>query len=164
MRLFSLLADNRLAMGVLLLASLALPVLVAQASAWRMAGDAAGKQLALIRQQADLESTARERLARWRQAQEQWELRSAQAERLGWRTDLWDLRSVEVGARRFSRLEADTLIASLAFGPDAFMLPRSFSLKATGDKGSLFIASPELDQRDAIQLSLSGDYYSRRMP
>lgn len=156
--------DSQVAAVLMLASSIALPFLVKSAIHWQGAADTAQQQLNVLQRQLASEAQARDQLEQWQTVRAQWQGLSSQAERLGWRTGLWDVRSIEVDGKRFSRLGADTLIASLASGGTSFMLPRSFSMKLLDEQGSLFIASPGLDRRDVIHLSLSGDYYSLRTP
>mgnify|MGYP003650242987 CR=1 FL=1 len=153
-------ARGYVCIGVLLVGSLALPYLVKTAFSYKAAADVAQRQLADNQRQVDQEAGARAQLVRWQAVRDQW---GTLAER-GWRTSLWDVRSIEVDNKRFSRREADTLMSSLESSSDSFMLPKSFSIKLVSDSsGSLYIDSPAQDQAGSIQLSLSGDYYSRRV-
>lgn len=150
--------------GVLLASSLVLPYLVKTAFSYKAAADVAQRQLADNQRQVDQEAGGQAQLERWQIVSEQWNALAEHADGLGWRTSLWSVRSIEVDNKRFSRRETDTLISSLESSSDSFMLPKSFSIKLVSDSsGSLFIASSAQDQPGSIQLSLSGDYYSRRV-
>ena len=157
-------ARGYVCIGVLLVGSLALPYLVKTAFSYKAAADVAQRQLADNQRQVDQEAGARAQLVRWQAVRDQWGTLAERADGLGWRTSLWDVRSIEVDNKRFSRREADTLMSSLESSSDSFMLPKSISIKLVSDSsGSLYIDSPAQDQAGSIQLSLSGDYYSRRV-
>lgn len=157
-----MLSQGRLCMLLIIVSALALPFLASVAFSYKAEARLLQQQLTETRRQADQEGSAKQQLSRWSDASEQWHALAARADQRGWRTSLWDVRSIEVDAKRFSRVEADTLLSSLESGQDGFMLPKAFSLKLLSDNGSLFIASPASDQRSVVQLSLSGEYYSRR--
>lgn len=152
-----------LCMALVLAGSLALPLLAKVAFSHKAAADITQRQLINSRRQAALESGAQAQLKRWQAVRAQWATLAERADALGWHGNLWSVRSIEVDKRRFSRREADTLINSLEPRHNRFMLPKSFSLKLTGNSGSLFIDSPAQDQPGSVLLSLSGDYYSRRV-
>ena len=152
-----------LSMGIVLVGSLMLPYLVKTACSYKAAAGVAERQLADSQRQLAQEVEARAHLERWHDIRTQWGSLAERADALGWRTSLWNVRSIDVDSKRYSRREADTLISSLESSHASFMLAKTFSIKLVSDSGSLFIASPAQDQPGVIQLSISGDYYSRRV-
>jgi len=144
--------------------SLALPALVQQASHWKAQADAQRQKLISAQQQVQQAQSSQSRLTQWQQTSRNWSSLSDQALQHGLHTDLWDTRSVQVDGKRLSRQEVDTLLASLATNEHAFMLPTTFSLKLLTEQGSLLVASPNEDRPDSVYLSLTGTYYSRRLP
>ena len=155
-------AGGRAGMVLIFLCTLALPYLAKTAFSYKAAAGVAERQLADNRLQLGQQESAQRQLVRWQDVRSQWDALAGHADALGWRTSLWNVRSIDVDSKRFSRREADTLISSLESNRDGFMLAKAFSMKLMSNYGSLFIASPVEDQAGVIQLSLSGDYYSRR--
>lgn len=149
--------------GIILAASFVLPYMVKTAFSYKALADVTQRQLLDSQRQVAQEEGARAQLTRWQAVSAQWGTLAEHADGLGWRTSLWDVRSVEVDSKRYSRHETDVLISSLESNHDSFMLPKTFSIKLVGDAGSLFIPSSIHDQSATVQLSLSGDYYSRRV-
>lgn len=154
-------AGGRAGMVLIVLAALALPYLVKTAFSYKAKAEVAERQLMHNQRQVEQQASAQQQLKHWQQARSQWDALVGHADELGWRTSLWNVRSVDVENKRFSRRETDMLISSLESSRDAFMLAKAFSMKLMSSSGSLFIASSAEDQPGVIQLSLSGDYYSR---
>ena len=164
--LFSGSSESRrsyLYIGIILAASFVFPYVVKTAFSYKALAEVTQRQLIDSQRQVAQEEGARAQLGHWQSVSEQWKTLAEHADGLGWRTSLWDVRSVEVDSKRYSRHETDVLISSLESSHDSFMLPQTFSITLAGNAGSLFIPSSVHDQSGAVQLSLSGDYYSRRV-
>lgn len=157
-------ARRKLLYALTLGCSLAMPALVQQASQWKAQADAQRQRLNSAQQQMQQARSSQSRLTQWHQASRHWSSLSARASQHGLSTDLWDARSVQVDGKRLSRQEVDTLLTSLATDKHAFMLPTAFTLKLLSEQGSLLITSPAQDRPDSVYLTLSGTYYSRRIP
>lgn len=158
---WSKVAGGRVGMVLIVLGTLALPYLAKTAFSYKAQAGVAERQLMNNQRQVEQQASAQQQLLRWQQARSQWDALAGHADELGWRTSLWNVRSIDVDSKRYSRREADTLISSLESSRDGFMLAKAFSMKLMSNSGSLFITSSAGDQAGVIQLSLSGNYYSR---
>lgn len=149
---------------LLLLSSLALPLLGQEAASWRAHGEQLQRQLQARQQLSQAELQARTQLAAWNAQQARWQGIDQRLQGLGWAADQWQQHSVEVQSKRYSRQAADLLLLSLKPSADAFLLADNFSLKVVDPDQSLLVSRPQEDETRAVLLTLEGTYYSRRAP
>lgn len=149
---------------LLVLSSLALPLLGQQAVSWRAQAAQFEQQLKQQQQLGQADRQARAQLEAWNAQRARWQGIDRQLHERGWAADQWQQHSVEVQGKRYSRQAADLLLLSLQPSADAFLLADNFSLKVVDPNQSLLVSSSREDDARAVLLTLEGTYYSRSAP